>query len=69
MKTIGELVDVMTIDEAAEFLGYKPITIKAGYTRMKLPRVLVGGKVHFLRADLVTWQRERQTCKVSHRGQ
>lgn len=47
--------DIMTIDEAAHFLGYAPSTIKRFTNERTIPHHKRNKRLYFVRAELTSW--------------
>lgn len=55
-----ELDDILTADEVADWLRFRPSTIYAWAASGKLPCVRLGGRIRFLRCDVLRWIEARK---------
>jgi excisionase family DNA binding protein len=51
--------EVMSTEEAGEFLGLKPFTIREYAKRGIIPAKKLGKQWRFVKADLLAWLREK----------
>jgi excisionase family DNA binding protein len=55
--------EVMNTDEAAQFLGLKPFTIREYAKRGVIPAKKIGKQWRFVKADLLAWLRSKETSQ------
>ncbi len=53
--------EVMNTDEAAQFLGLKPLTMREFAKRGMIPTKKIGKQWRFVKADLLAWLRDQGT--------
>ena len=53
----------MNTEEAAQFLGLKPFTIREYAKRGMIPAKKIGKQWRFVKADLLAWLRETETSQ------
>ncbi len=53
--------EVLTVKEAAEFLGLKPFTMRMYARNGTVPAMRLGGQWRFIKADLLAWLRSKGT--------
>lgn len=51
--------EVMTVKEAAEFLGLKPFTVRMYARKGTVPAMRLGGQWRFIKADLLAFLRSK----------
>lgn len=51
--------EVMSTEEAAEFLGLKPFTVREYAKKGLIPAKKLGKQWRFVKADLLAWLREK----------
>lgn len=54
------VLDLLTIDDVAEWMGVKPGTVRSWVFYRRIPYVKVGALVRFDRAELVCWLEEQR---------
>jgi excisionase family DNA binding protein len=57
---------MLTIQEVADLLGFKPATIKAWAEQGKLPAYRIGNRLRFRESELVAWLEQQRLCEPGH---
>ncbi len=55
--------EILTTDEAAEFLSLTPYTVREYAKRGIIPAKKIGKQWRFVRADLLAWLRGKETSQ------
>lgn len=60
----GEAERVMSVEEAAEFLGYKKSTIYQHVHNKTIPHSKHGNKLMFLKSELIAWVKSNKVNTI-----
>ena len=55
---------LLTVDDAAEYLGITSRALRARQGRRQIPFLRVGGRIYFRRAQLDQWVESAQECDI-----
>jgi excisionase family DNA binding protein len=61
------LETLLTVEQVAELLAFKPSTIRAYCEQRKLPHVRIGGQLRFRPSELHEWLEQRSSRPITRR--